>query len=79
MRIACWVTKSTDTHSEYVILIAFPLIKLFMKTPGLFYTLTYIACFVILSLSTADYSTECMHLPEQPVTVAVFGETIKET
>ena len=24
MRIACWVTKSTNTHSEYVILIAFP-------------------------------------------------------
>jgi hypothetical protein len=24
MRIACWVTKATDTHSEYVILIAFP-------------------------------------------------------
>jgi len=25
MRIASWVTKATDTHSEYVILIAFPL------------------------------------------------------
>jgi hypothetical protein len=24
MCIACWMTKSTDTHSEYVILIAFP-------------------------------------------------------
>ena len=24
MRFACWVTKTTDTHSEYVILIAFP-------------------------------------------------------
>ena len=23
MRIACWITKATDTHSEYVILIAF--------------------------------------------------------
>jgi hypothetical protein len=23
MRFACWVTKATDTHSEYVILIAF--------------------------------------------------------
>jgi hypothetical protein len=23
MRIACWVTKATNTHSEYVILIAF--------------------------------------------------------
>ena len=23
MRIACWVPKATDTHSEYVILLAF--------------------------------------------------------
>ena len=25
MRIACWIPKATDTHSEYVTLIAFPL------------------------------------------------------
>jgi hypothetical protein len=25
MRVACWITKATDTHSEYAILIAFPL------------------------------------------------------
>ena len=24
MRIACWIPKATDTHSEYVIIIAFP-------------------------------------------------------
>jgi hypothetical protein len=24
MRIACWITKAIETHSEYVILIAFP-------------------------------------------------------
>jgi len=24
MRFICWMTKATDTHSEYVILIAFP-------------------------------------------------------
>jgi hypothetical protein len=23
MRIACWITKATDTHSEYVVSIAF--------------------------------------------------------
>jgi hypothetical protein len=27
MRVACWITKVTDTHSEYVILIAFPLLQ----------------------------------------------------
>jgi hypothetical protein len=25
MRCACWLTKATDTHSEYVKLIAFPI------------------------------------------------------
>jgi len=25
MRFACWIPKATNTHSEYVILIAFPL------------------------------------------------------
>ena len=25
MRIACWMRKATNTHSEYVILTAFPL------------------------------------------------------
>ena len=25
MRFACWITKATDIHSEYVILTAFPL------------------------------------------------------
>jgi hypothetical protein len=25
MRFACWIPKATDTHSKYVILIAFPL------------------------------------------------------
>jgi hypothetical protein len=24
MRFACWITKATDTYSEYVTLIAFP-------------------------------------------------------
>jgi hypothetical protein len=24
MRFVCWIIKATDTHSEYVILIAFP-------------------------------------------------------
>jgi len=24
MRFTCWITKATDTHSEYVVLVAFP-------------------------------------------------------
>ena len=33
MRIECWVTKATETHPEYVILVAFPRQQLFTRTP----------------------------------------------
>jgi hypothetical protein len=40
--IACWITKATDTHSEYVILTAFPRQQwLLERAPGI--TLTHIA------------------------------------
>ena len=32
MRIACWIPKATNTHSGFVILIAFPLQKWFART-----------------------------------------------
>ena len=42
MRIACWITKTAGTHSEYVTRIAFPLQKwLHERTSMLRYT--YIA------------------------------------
>jgi len=31
MRIVCWIIKGTDTHSEYVIVIVFPLQRLLRK------------------------------------------------
>jgi hypothetical protein len=34
MRFACWVTKATDTHSEYVILIAFHRNSSYARAPG---------------------------------------------
>jgi hypothetical protein len=46
MRITCWITKAKDTHSEQVILIAFPLqhrlherasiLRLYVTLPVLF-------------------------------------------
>ena len=43
--IACWIPKATDTHSEYVIRIAFPLEQwLCERASVLFYT--YIVLFV---------------------------------
>jgi hypothetical protein len=45
MRFACWVTKATNTHSEYVILIAFPRQQWLQKRASLL-RYTYIACLV---------------------------------
>jgi hypothetical protein len=47
MRIACWIPKATDTHSEHVILIVFqPQQRLYERTSILRYT--YIDCLVVL-------------------------------
>ena len=34
MRISCWMPKSTDTHSQYVIIIGFPLQQLLHDRPS---------------------------------------------
>ena len=41
MRFVCWVPKATNTHSEYVILIAFQLQQWCTNTPQ-FYLSAYI-------------------------------------
>ena len=43
MRVACWITKATDIHSEYVILTAFPL-QQWLHERASIYRYTYIAC-----------------------------------
>jgi hypothetical protein len=45
MRIACWIPKATNTHSEYVIPIAFPL-QQWLQEPASMLRYTYIACLV---------------------------------
>jgi hypothetical protein len=41
MRVACWIPDATNTHSQYVILIAFPPQKLLHKRLSIFrYTYT---------------------------------------
>jgi hypothetical protein len=46
MRFACWITKATDTHSEYVILTAFPRQQC-LRERALMLRYTYIACHVL--------------------------------
>ena len=45
LRIGRYLTKATDTHSEYVILIAFPLQKWLHEDASIL-RYTYVACFV---------------------------------
>jgi hypothetical protein len=46
MRIACWIPNATNTHSEYVILIDFPLQQRLHEGVSML-PYTYIACLVI--------------------------------
>jgi hypothetical protein len=48
MRFACWITKATDTHSEYVIFIACPQ-QQWLRERASVLRYVYIACFVIFS------------------------------
>ena len=50
-RFSCCVTKATNTQSEYVILVSFPLKKSLHERASVLYY-TYIACLVETSLST---------------------------
>jgi len=45
MRIACWITKATNTHSKYVIIIAFPLQQWLHECASMLSD-TYAACFI---------------------------------
>ena len=46
MRIACWIPKAADTHTEYVILIVFPP-QQWLHGRALKLRHTYSACFAI--------------------------------
>jgi hypothetical protein len=48
-RFACWITKATNTHSEYVILIAFLLQQWWHERPSTLH-MAYLACIVMVCL-----------------------------
>jgi hypothetical protein len=51
MRIACWIPKATNTHSEYTILIACPVQQLLHERTSIL-GYTHVACIV---LTTMDF------------------------
>jgi len=57
MKIACWIPKAKNTHSQYVILIAFPMQKwLNERASTLRYT--YIACLVFTDVELVRVQTK---------------------
>ena len=48
MRIAWWIPKATNTHSQYVILVALPL-QIYLQESASILRFTYIACIFIQS------------------------------
>ena len=48
MRITCWISKATDTHSEYEILRAFPQQKGLRESFSIL-RYTYVECLVIIT------------------------------
>jgi hypothetical protein len=55
MRIACWIPKATDTHSEYAILLPFPL-QQWLQKRALMLRYTYIACLVFCKFINPELS-----------------------
>jgi hypothetical protein len=47
MRIACWITKTTDTHSEYITFVAFPRQQWLRERASILRYATF-ACLVII-------------------------------
>ena len=59
MRFACWTHEATDTHSEYVILIAVPR-QQWSRERGFMLGLTYIDCLVtVKTCSCLEKSKTC--------------------
>jgi len=53
MRIACWIPRATNTHTEYVILIAFTLPQWLRERVSMLHY-TYNACLVITPFINSD-------------------------
>jgi hypothetical protein len=53
MRFACWITKATNTHSKYLILIAFPHQRSLCECTSML-CYKYIACLVYIPFLIAD-------------------------
>jgi len=67
MRIACWITKATYMHSEYVIFIAFLLQQLLNKCASML-RYTYTACLVTAFVQLQCFFTRVLRTLVKNVT-----------
>jgi hypothetical protein len=59
MRIACWIPKATDTHSEFIVLIAFPRQQWLRERPSMLQVLFFLqGTFDIMIEFTRNWLTE---------------------
>jgi hypothetical protein len=64
MRIACWIPKATDTHSEYVTFIAFPLHQwLHERVSILRYTNSAFSCLLLAPTDERVIKFISIHCP----------------
>ena len=72
MRLACWIPKATNTHSEYLILTAFPLQQWLNKGVSLI-RYTYTACLVKYYLDCCRVETALGHPPPLMTCSSLWG------
>jgi len=60
IRFACWITKATDTHSEYVIRMALPRQEWFRE--GAILLLLHVHACLVTSLPASDKLVHCFPL-----------------
>jgi hypothetical protein len=72
MRFACWITKATDTHSQYIILIAFPR-QQWLRERASVLCYAYIACLVSFNVISDLTKASCRLLRDTERYFAVGG------
>jgi len=73
MRIACWITNATNTHSEYVAPVAFPLQQWLQERASVLY-FTYIACLLYLYCSFLQIMCSTLGISKLSVPSLYSGE-----
>jgi hypothetical protein len=67
MRFACWITKATDTHSEFAILIAFPRQQWLRERASLLLLHAYCLCCFPYTVTSFCCRHKCSVFSEFPV------------